>query len=64
MLLRYTDTSVSVAANETWQTAISLSGIARFSRMFDLAPGSGDDGRPRSHAAALASSHVARYAAT
>jgi hypothetical protein len=34
MLLRSTDTSLSVTAANTWQTAKSLSGIARFSRFY------------------------------
>jgi hypothetical protein len=38
MLLRYTDASVSVAAGTAWQTAIDLSGIARFSRFYGDTP--------------------------
>jgi hypothetical protein len=38
VLLRYTDTSISVAANTTWQTAISLAGIARLSRFYGETP--------------------------
>jgi hypothetical protein len=34
MLLRKTDTSVTVSAGNTWQTAISLSGLTRFSRFY------------------------------
>jgi hypothetical protein len=34
MLLRYIDDSVSVAANTKWQTAIHVSGIARFNRFY------------------------------
>ena len=34
MALRYTDTSKSVAAGNTWQTAIDLSTIARFNRFY------------------------------
>jgi hypothetical protein len=32
--LRYTDTSKSVSAGNTWQTAIDLSTIARFNRFY------------------------------
>jgi hypothetical protein len=35
MVLRYTDTSKSVTAANTWQTAIDLSTIARFNRFYE-----------------------------
>lgn len=35
MLLRYTDTSKTVTASNTWQTAIDLSTITRFNRFFE-----------------------------
>lgn len=38
MILRSTDTSVSVAASSTWQTALSLAGIARFNRFDGSTP--------------------------
>ena len=34
MLLRKTDTSISVSAGNTWQTAIDLSGLTRFSHFY------------------------------
>src|SRR5947209_20282857 len=34
MLLRSTDTSLSVNASNTWLTGISLAGIARFNRFY------------------------------
>ena len=38
MALRYTDTSTSVAAGNTWQTAIDLSTIERFDRFYGERP--------------------------
>jgi hypothetical protein len=38
MLLRYTDTSATVVAGNTWQTAIDLSGIERFNRFYGDTP--------------------------
>lgn len=38
MLLRNTDTSLSILSSNTWQTAIDLSQIARFSRFFGDTP--------------------------
>jgi hypothetical protein len=38
VLLRYTDTSTTVAAGNTWQTAIDLSAIARLSRFYGDTP--------------------------
>src|SRR3954470_20777506 len=38
MALRYTDTSKSVAAGNTWQPAIGLSAIARLNRFYGPPP--------------------------
>jgi hypothetical protein len=38
MALRYTDTSKSSAAGNTWQTAIDLSTIARLNRFYGDTP--------------------------
>jgi hypothetical protein len=38
MLLRYSDTSATVVAGNTWQTAIDLSGIARLSPFYGDRP--------------------------
>jgi hypothetical protein len=38
MLLRYTDASKSVTADNTWETAIDLSTIARFNRFYGETP--------------------------
>jgi hypothetical protein len=38
MVLRYTDTSKSVATSNTWRTAIDLSSIARFNRLYGETP--------------------------
>jgi hypothetical protein len=45
ILLRSTDSSVTVGANNTWQTPIDLSGIARFSRFYGDTPIHLFDGR-------------------
>src|SRR5690349_11510264 len=38
VLLRNTDTSITVTPANTWQTVIDLSGIARFSRFYGETP--------------------------